>query len=174
MQITDNPKRIAIAVNKANFSHDMIIKTNEFNICIFDEGVPFKVFEHFGFQSGKDTDKFADCKTNERTANGIRYLPKFINSVISAKVVEAKDYGTHSLFIAEVGESIVFSEEPSVTYSYYFANIKPKPHPVHSETTSKKKGFICKICQYVYEGDTLPEDFICPLCKHGAVDFEPL
>jgi len=176
MQITDNPKRIAIAVNKTNFSHDMIIKTNEFNICILDEGVPFKVFEHFGFQSGKDTDKFADCVTNERTANGIRYLPKFANSVISAKVIEAKDYGTHSLFIAEVGESIVFSEEPSVTYSYYFANIKPKPQPVKADTAEEKskKGFICKICQYVYEGDTLPDDFICPLCKHGVVDFEPL
>ncbi|MCL2628508.1 MAG: flavin reductase [Oscillospiraceae bacterium] len=178
MQITGNPKRIAIAVNKENYSHDMIVKTGGFNVCILDESAPFKVFEHFGFQSGRDTDKFADCSTNERTANGIRYLTKYTNAVISGKVIEKNDYGTHSLFIAEVGETLVFSNEPSVTYAYYFANIKPKPQPVKSSGSDggsgSKKGYVCKICGYVYEGEPLPDDFICPLCKHGVVDFEPI
>ena len=186
MQITDNPRRVSIAVNKANYSHDLIVKTGEFNVCVLDETVPFKVFEHFGFQSGRDVDKFADFADGGagdaggggagRTANGLRYLPRYSNAVISAKVVEIKDYGTHSLFVADVGESLVFSDEPSVTYSYYFANIKPKPQPVSEgkKPDGGKKGFICTICQYIYEGDKLPDDYVCPLCKHGPSDFIPL
>ena len=170
IQITAKPLRLSIAVIKANFTHDMIIKTGEFNISILSTSAPFKVFEQFGFHSGRDTDKFADCTHDDRLANGIRYIPKFTNSVISAKVVDSYDYGTHTLFIADITESIVLSNEPSVTYQYYFDNIKPKPQP----KAELKKGFVCKICGYIYEGDVLPEDFICPICKHGAIDFEPI
>jgi len=175
IQVTSAPLRMSIAVSKSNYTHDMIIKTGEFNISILSESVPFKVFEHFGFQSGRDTDKFADCENDNRTINGIRYIPKYTNCVISGKVTGTCDYETHTLFIADITESIVLSGEPSVTYQYYFDNIKPKPQPKTAEQSQeKKKGFICKICGYVYEGDTLPDDYICPLCKHGAVDFEPL
>ena len=119
--------------------------------------------------SGRDTDKFAGCGYEDRAANGIRYIPKYANCVISGKVSESYDYGTHTVFVAGVTQSFVLSSEPSVTYQYYFDNIKPKPQP----PKEGKKGFICKICGYVYEGDSLPEDFICPLCKHGASDFDP-
>jgi flavorubredoxin/flavin reductase (DIM6/NTAB) family NADH-FMN oxidoreductase RutF/rubredoxin len=170
-QITSSPMRISIAVNKANFTHDMIIKTGVFNVSVLSEGVPFSVFKHFGFQSGKDTDKFAGADNTARSENGLSYLTKDANAVISAKVSESFDYGTHTSFIADVTQSFTLSGEPSVTYQYYFDNIKPKPQV---PTKEKKKGFVCKICGYVYEGDTLPPDFICPLCKHGAEDFEPL
>ncbi|MDR0302198.1 MAG: flavin reductase [Treponema sp.] len=169
-QITDSPKRISIAVNKANFTHDMIIKTGVFNVSVLSEGVPFSVFQHFGFQSGKNTDKFANADNTARSENGVRYLTKDTNAVICAKVSESFDYGTHTLFIADVTQSFTLSGDPSVTYQYYFDNIKPKPQA----PKEKKKGFVCKICGYVHEGDTLPADFICPLCKHGAEDFEPL
>jgi len=169
-QITENPRRISMAVNKANFSCDLVLKTGEFNVSILAESAPFRVFEHFGFQSGRDTDKFAGCDDSIRMANGIRYLPKYTNSVISGKVMDAIDYGSHYLFIADITQAIVTSDEPSVTYQYYFDNIKPKP-PSPKE---KKEGYVCKICGYVYEGDPLPDDFICPLCKHGAADFEKI
>jgi flavin reductase (DIM6/NTAB) family NADH-FMN oxidoreductase RutF len=167
-QITATPLRISITVNKANFTHDMVKKTGEFNISVLAQSAPFKIFEQFGFHSGKDTDKFAGASYTERTANGIRYLPEYTNCVISAKVAETVDCGTHTLFIADITQTIILSGEASVTYQYYFDNIKPKPQAV------KKKGFVCKICGYVYEGDVLPDDFICPICKHGAADFEPL
>ncbi|MCL2634121.1 MAG: flavin reductase [Oscillospiraceae bacterium] len=175
MQITDNPKRIAIAVNKANYTHKTITQTGEFNACVLTQSTPYSIFEHFGFQSGSDVEKFkfAEYDSDARTANNIRYLPKFVNAVISAKVVETQDYGSHSLFTAEVTETLVLSDEGGVTYQYYFDNIKPKPQLPQSDNKSKS-GFVCKICRYVYEGDTLPDDFICPLCKHGAVDFEPM
>jgi len=173
IQITATPLRISIAVNKANYTHDMIVKTGVFNVSILDTSAPFKVFEHFGFHSGRDTDKFADCESDTRTANGVRYLPKYSNCVIAAKVCDSYDYGTHTIFVADVTESFILSKEPSVTYQYYFDNIKPKPQPA-GQTADKKKGFVCIICGYVYEGEPLPEDFICPLCKHGAADFEPL
>jgi flavorubredoxin/flavin reductase (DIM6/NTAB) family NADH-FMN oxidoreductase RutF/rubredoxin len=169
-QITDSPKRISVAVNKANFTHDMIIKTGVFNVSVLSESVPFSVFQRFGFQSGKNTDKFADTDNTARSENGVRYLTKDTNAVICAKVSESFDYGTHTLFIADVTQSFTLSGDPSVTYQYYFDNIKPKPQA----PKEKKKGFICKICGYVHEGDTLPADFVCPLCKHGAEDFEPL
>ena len=175
IQITSAPLRLSIAVSKANFTHDMIIKSGEFNVSILDTTAPFELFQQFGFQSGRDTDKFASATYNDRTSNGIRYIPGHSNCVISAKVADTYDYGTHTLFIADITESIVLSNEPSVTYQYYFDNIKPKPQPKPAnESAEKKKGFVCKICGYVYEGDTLPDDFICPICKHGAADFEPL
>jgi flavorubredoxin/flavin reductase (DIM6/NTAB) family NADH-FMN oxidoreductase RutF/rubredoxin len=169
-QITQTPLRISVAVNKSNLTCDMILKTGLFNLSVLTENTPFRIFERFGFYSGRDTDKFADCKNDERTANGIRYLPDYTNAVISAKVSEHHDYGTHILFIADITFSFVLSNEPSVTYQYYFDNIKPKP------PTPKKdrKGFVCKICAYVFDGSVLPDDFICPLCKHGASDFEPV
>ncbi len=171
VQLTDNPKRITIAVNKANYTEEMIRRTGVFNISVLNETVPFKVFKHFGFQSGRDVNKFEECAAVKRSANGVYYIPKYTNAYISGKVIEARDYGTHTLFVAEVTEAAVLNEEiPSVTYSYYFEHIKPKPAPAEGP----KKGFVCKICGYVYEGDELPPDFVCPLCKHGAEDFEPL
>ena len=167
--ITDNPKRIAIAVNKQNLTHDMILKTGVFNVSILTESVSMDTIKHFGFQSGKDVDKFADINA-PRTANGITYLAENANAVISAKVISAADNGTHTLFTAEVTAAEVLSDEPSVTYDYYQQHIKPKPRP----TEAKKKGFVCTVCGYVYEGDELPADFVCPLCKHGAEEFEPL
>lgn len=169
MQVTDVKKRIAIAVNKANYTHDMIKKTGVFNVSVLTTEAPFKLFKQFGFQSGRDTDKFAEGGAEVRTANGLRYVPEYANAVISGKVVDAYDYDTHTLFVADVTEAAVLSNVPSVTYQYYFDHIKPQPQP-----TTEKTGYVCKICGYIYEGDTLPEDFICPLCKHGAADFEKL
>ena len=169
MQVTDVKKRIAIAVNKANYTHDMIQKTGVFNVSVLTTEAPFKLFKQFGFQSGRDTDKFAEGGAEVRTANGLRYVPEYANAVISGKVVDAYDYDTHTLFVADVTEAAVLSNVPSVTYQYYFDHIKPQPQP-----TTEKTGYVCKICGYIYEGDTLPEDFICPLCKHGAADFEKM
>lgn len=169
-QLTDEPKRITIAVNKQNLTHDMILKTGVFNVSVLSQDVPFKIFQHFGFQSGRDTDKFAEFEDKSRSDNGLYYLNKYSNAFLSAKVIETKDYGTHTLFIADIEQAEVLSDVPSVTYAYYFDHIKPKPQPADE----KKKGFVCKICGYVYEGEELPADFICPWCKHGAADFEPL
>ncbi len=166
-QVTQEPLKISVTVNKQNYTHDMILKTGEFNVSVLSENVPFEVFERFGFHSGRDTDKFTGCDYSDRTENGIKFIEKYSNAVISGKVIETVDCGTHTLFIAEVTESRVLSAEPSVTYQYYFDHIKPKPEV-------KKTGFVCKICGYVYEGETLPDDFICPLCKHPASDFDPL
>jgi len=168
IQVTVSPLRILIAVNKTNYTHDMILKTGAFNISILDETAPFRIFQQFGFSSGKDTDKFKDCAYKDRAANGIRYVGEHTNCMIAGKVTASYDYGTHTIFVADVTQSIVLSNERSVTYQYYFDNIKPKPQP-QKET---KKGYICKICGYFHEGE-LPADFICPLCKHGAADFEP-
>lgn len=169
MQVTDVKKRIAIAVNKANYTHDMIKKTGEFNVSVLTTDVPFKVFQQFGFQSGRDVDKFAQDGAVARTANGLRYIPEYSNAVISGKVTEEYDYDTHTLFVADVTEAAVLSNIPSVTYQYYFGHIKPKPQPM-----TDKKGYVCKICGFIYEGEELPADYICPLCKHGAEDFEKL
>lgn len=167
-QLTSAPMRISITVNKANYTHDMIEKTGAFNISVLTEGAPFGLFKQYGFQSGRTADKLSGGEP--RTENGIAYLSEHANAVISGKVISTVDCGTHTLFIADVTEAHVLSAEPSVTYAYYFAHIKPKPQPA----AEKKKGLVCKICGYVYEGETLPPDFICPLCKHGAEDFEPL
>jgi len=170
MQITVTPIKISIGVNKANYTHDMILKTGKFNVSVLSEKAPFHVFQQFGFHSGKDTDKFAGSGEALRTTNGVRYLSEWTNGVISGEVKESIDCGTHTLFIAEVNQAFSLSRDASVTYQYYFDNIKPKPQP----PKGNKKGFVCKICGYVHEGDTLPDDFICPLCKHGAADFEKL
>lgn len=169
MQVTDATKRIAIAVNKANYTHDMIKKTGVFNVSVLSTDAPFKLFKQFGFQSGRDTDKFAEGGKEVRTVNGLRYVPEYSNAVISGKVINEVEFDTHTMFIAEVTEAAVLSSVPSVTYQYYFDHIKPQPQP-----TTEKSGYVCKICGYIYEGDELPEDFICPLCKHGAEDFEKL
>ena len=171
LQLTDNPKRLVLCVNKQNYTNGMIARTGLFNLSVLSEEVPFKVFQHFGFQSGRDVDKFAACPTETRAANGLRYLPKYCNAVLSARVVAQTDYGTHTLFVAEVTEARVLSAAPSCTYAYYFAHIKPAPQPKPADAP-KKKRWVCKICGYVYEGDELPADFICPLCKHPASDFE--
>ncbi|MEA4815781.1 MAG: flavin reductase [Lachnospiraceae bacterium] len=170
IQVTDNPKRISIAVNKANYTHDMILNTGAFNVSILTTETPFSTFQHFGFQSGRSVEKFADGSSEFRSENGVVYLPKYTNAYISGKVISTADYGTHTIFVAEVTEAKVLSNEPSVTYQYYADNIKPKP----KASPEKKKGFICTVCGYIYEGDELPKDFICPICKHGAEVFEPL
>lgn len=166
-QVTDNPFKISVTVNKNNYTHDMIKKTGVFNISVLTESVPFSVFQHYGFKSGRDTEKI-NSSTMPRSENGVVYLSAFTNAFMSAKVVEETDCGTHTMFIAEVTEAKTLSDERSVTYQYYFDNIKPKPQP------QKKKGFVCQICGYVYEGDELPEDFVCPICKHSADAFKPL
>jgi flavorubredoxin/flavin reductase (DIM6/NTAB) family NADH-FMN oxidoreductase RutF len=168
MQITVTPVMITIGVNKANYTHDMILKTKKFNVSVLSEKAPFRVFQQFGFHSGKDTDKFSGSADVSRTTNGVRYVSEWTNGVISGEVKNTIDCGTHTLFIAEVNQAFSLSRDPSVTYQYYFDNIKPKPQP----PKGNKKGFVCKICGYVHEGDTLPDDFVCPLCKHGAADFE--
>ena len=169
-QLTSTPNRINIAVNKANYTHDMILNTGVFNISVLSQKASFDIFKRFGFASGKDTDKFAGYEEHaSRSANGLLYVTEGTNAFMSAKVIDAHDYGTHTLFIAELTEAAVLNQDPSVTYAYYFDHIKPKPQPKIEE---KKTGWVCKICGYVYEGDELPQDFICPLCKHGADDFE--
>ena len=172
-QLTDTPKRITVAVNKANHTHDMILRTGVFNVSVLSEDATMDVFKRFGFQSGRDADKFDGCEGLQRSANGLYYLTGCTNAVLSGKVIQSIDCGTHTLFIADVTEAKVLSAEPSVTYAYYFANIKPKPLPA-AMTDAPKKGWICKICGFIYEGDPLPADYICPICKHGAADFEKL
>ena len=174
--LTDNPKRITVFVNKANYSEELMRKTGVFNVSILTEKAPFDVFRQFGFQSGRDVDKFANA-TYPQTENGLNYLPEYSNAVLSAKVIDAHDYGTHTLFVAEVTEAVNLSNDPSVTYAYYQSNIKPKPQtaPTAAEKpeNEKKQGkWVCKICGYTHEGEELPEDFICPWCKHPAEDFE--
>lgn len=167
-QVTDSPKRISVTVNKSNYTNKMIAETGMFNVSVLTENVTFDTFKKYGFSSGKDGSKFTAEDPIYRTANGVRYVKEFANAVISAKVIESHDYGTHTVFIADVTEAFTLSSEKSVTYDYYFEHIKPKPQPYEE----KKKGWVCKICGYVYEGDELPDDYICPLCKHGAEDFE--
>lgn len=168
-QLTTAPARMSIAVNKQDYTHDMIINTGKFNVSVLTEETPFRVFEHFGFQSGRDVNKFAECETESRAENGILYIPKFTNAYFSCDVRDALDYDTHTLFVADVTKAEALSDAPSATYAYYFANIKPKPQPKPPAAT---KRWICRICGYVYEGETLPPDFVCPICKHGAEDFE--
>ena len=167
--LTDNPKRITVFVNKANYTEELIRKTGVFNVSVLTESTPFSIFEQFGFCSGRDKDKF-EGTNYPKTENGLYYLPEHTNAVLSAKVIDAHDYGTHTLFVAEVTEAKTLSKENSVTYAYYQSNIKPKPQAQKAE--GNKKRWVCKICGYVYEGEELPDDFVCPLCKHPAEDFE--
>ncbi len=168
MQLTDTPKRICICVAKNNFTHDMIVETKVFNVLALSQSVAFKTIEQFGFSCGQDTDKFANLPVI-RTQNGLRTLNKEVNTVISANVIKQEDMGTHTLFIADVSYAEKLNEEPTVTYSYYQEHVKPKP-----QTFDKKEGYVCKVCGWVHEGDTLPKDIVCPLCKHGADAFEKL
>lgn len=169
-QVTSDPLQLMICVNKQNLTHDMILRTLKFNLCPLSEEATMKPFQHFGFQSGKTVDKFAECETELRTENGLRYLPKFINSVISCVVTKSIDLGTHTMFIAMPMEARVLSDSPSITYAYYQHHIKPKP--VTAPAAGGKKKWVCEVCGYVYEGDELPADFICPWCKHPASDFK--
>lgn len=167
-QVTSQPNRISLTVNKANYTHDMILKTKEFNVSVLAENSKFETYRHWGFQSGRNTDKLESISF-KRSANGLVYIAEETNAFLSAKVVSTLDLGTHTLFIADVTDGEVLSQVPSATYSFYQNNIKPKP-----ASTEKRKGFICTVCGYIYEGETLPDDFICPVCKHPASDFRPL
>lgn len=170
-QVTSDPLQLMICVNKQNLTHDMILRTLKFNLCPLSEEATMKPFQHFGFQSGKTVDKFAECEVELRTDNGLRYLPKYINSVISCVVTKSIDLGTHTMFIAMPMEAKVLSDSPSITYAYYQQHIKPKPA---AKAEGGKKKWVCDVCGYVYEGDELPADFICPWCKHPASDFKPV
>lgn len=166
-QVTNTPNRIAVAINKENYSHHVIKQTGVMNLNCLSNEAPFKVFENFGFRSGRSVNKFEECNP-PRSDNGLVFLPRYINSFMSLKVEQYVDLDTHGMFICSITESRVISDVPTMTYTYYQENVKPKPD------TDRKRGFVCKICGYVYEGDELPDDFICPLCKHGAADFEPI
>ena len=166
-QLTDNPQRVAVNINKRNYSHDVIKKTGVLNVNCLDVSAPFSVFQTFGFQSGRTADKFAGID-ELRSDNGLRFLPRYINAFMSLKVENYIDLGSHGLFICSVTEARVISDRDTMTYTYYQNHVKPKPQ------TEGKKGFVCKVCGWVYEGDTLPDDIVCPLCKHGAADFEPI
>ena len=166
-QVTSTPGRIAVTINKENYSHHIIKQTGKMNVNCLTVDAPFKVFEVFGFRSGRNVDKFEDCEPL-RSDNGLVVLPRYINSFMSLAVEQYIDLDTHGMFICTVTEARVLSDRETMTYTYYHENVKPKPE------TEGKKGYVCKICGYVYEGDELPEDFICPLCKHGAADFEPI
>lgn len=167
-QVTTDPNRITVAVNKKNYTHDMILRTGTFNVSVLTTDSKFDTYKHWGFQSGADVDKL-EAITFQRAENGIVFIAEECNAYISAKVVSVTDLGTHTLFLADVTDAGVLSDTESVTYSYYQKNIKAAP-----KTDGKKKGFVCTVCGYIYEGDTLPEDFICPLCKHPASDFKPI
>ncbi|MBQ8236740.1 MAG: flavin reductase [Oscillospiraceae bacterium] len=166
-QLTSTPNRVAVCINKQNYSHHVIKQTGMMNVNCLDVSAPFAVFQKYGFQSGRTAEKFADVE-ELRSDNGLRFLPRYINSFMSLKVEDYLDLGTHGMFICSVTEARVMSDKETMTYTYYQKNVKPKPQ------TEGKKGYVCKVCGWVYEGDPLPEDIICPLCKHGAADFEPI
>ena len=167
IQLTDTPNRVAVNINKANYSHHVIKQTGMLNVNCLSTEAPFSVFQQFGFQTGRSVDKFAG-QTVHRSDNGLVFLDKYINAFMSLKVEDYVDLGTHGMFICSVTEARVMSNQETMTYTYYQKNVKPKPE------TEGKKGFVCKVCGYIYEGDELPADYICPLCKHGAADFEPI
>ena len=169
MQVTVAPNRIAVTVNKSNFTHDIIMKSGKFNISVLDITADFNIFKHFGFRSGKDADKIGTYPNISYSENGLPYLNKNANAFISANVAEIIDLITHTMFIADVTDAEVLSSMQSMTYSYYHANVKPKP-----QEKSEESGFRCKICGYVYKGENLPADYVCPICKHPAEDFEPI
>lgn len=166
-QVSSTPNRIAVNINKANYSCEVIKNRGKLNVSVLSEDAPFRVFEHFGFRSGRDVDKFAGYEHQDRAVNGLPYLTKYANAYISGKVTDTVDLGTHVMFICEVTECVRLSDNETMTYSYYQNNVKPKPE-------ADMKGWVCDICGYIYEGEDLPEDFICPLCKHGAADFSKL
>jgi len=166
MQITSNqPCAGVISVNKQNFTHEMIMKSKQFNISTLTTETPFEVFRNFGFQTGASADKFAGYKDFARSENGLIYLTGYVNAYLSFSVTDTIDFGSHTMFRSDVIDGKVLGEGESLTYAYYQQHIKPKPQAV------QKTGYRCIICNYVYEGDPLPQDFICPICKHGVGDF---
>lgn len=174
-QVTVEPNRIAVTLNKKNLTHDMILHTGKLNLSILSEEAPFSVFTHFGFQSGRDTDKFSEYKDEPRSSNGLRYLSTYTSAYLSGAVIDSIDCGTHTLFLADVTQAAVLSDVPPATYAFYFAHIKPKP--VKKESAARV--YVCKICGYIYdeavEGvpfEELPDDYVCPICKHPKSDFE--
>lgn len=169
VQIANNPDRISVSVTKGSLTCEMIEKTGNFNISSISTEADFSLFEHFGMKTGRDTDKFENSPDVSRSENGIYYLTKACNAFISVKVTQTIDMGSHMLFIGEMTDGKVLSDKDSCTYAYYHANIKPAP-----TSSSATKGWRCTICGYEYEGESLPEDYICPLCKHPASDFEKM
>ena len=167
MQITNTPNKVAVAINKQNYTHDAVIKTNKLNVNCIAEGAPFSLFQNFGFRSGRDADKLEGVAFH-RSNNGLAVLEENMNAYMSLWVESTVDLDTHTLFICFVTQMDELSDKDTMTYTYYQNNVKPKPQP------QKKKGYVCKICGYVHEGDELPEDFICPICKHPASDFEAI
>ena len=165
IQVTSTPPRVAVTVNNQGYTNELIQKTGVLNLCPLSEKTPFAVFQKFGMQSGRNADKF-EGELAYRTENGLCFLPSYATAVISLRVVQSVSLGTHTMFICDVEDAMVLSDEPTMTYSYYHTNVKQK--------AAKKRGYVCRICGYVYEGAPLPEDFICPLCGHGAEDFEPI
>ena len=166
-QVTNTPNRIAVTINKQNYSHHVIKQTGIMNVCCLDTTATFDVFQNFGFRSGRTADKFEGIQ-ELRSDNGLRFLPRHINSFMSLKVSSYVDLGTHGMFICDITEARVISHNETMTYTFYQNNVKPKPE------TAGKKGYVCQICGWVYEGEELPDDIVCPLCKHGAADFEPI
>ena len=166
-QVTNTPNRVAVTINKLNYSCDVIANTGKLNISTLSQEAPFAIFERFGFHSGRDTDKFAGFDHTQRSSNGLLFLDKYANAYISCKVISKVDLDTHVMFICDVTQCVNLNKVETMSYTYYLQNVKPKPE-------ADKKGFVCKICGWVYEGEELPDDIVCPLCKHGAADFEPL
>lgn len=171
IQVTSEPNRISIAVNQGNFTKELVEKSGKFNLSVLSEAASFETFRHFGFQSGRDVDKFAAYSDCRRSANGLYYITAGTNAYISATVEQTVDLGTHMLFIAAVDDMELLSKDPSATYAYYQSRIKPKPA---QKSSAGKTAWRCTVCGYIYEGEELPVDFTCPLCKHPASDFEKI
>lgn len=167
VQLTSDPVRVLVSINSANYSHDVIKQTRLLNVCPIAQSAPFSVFERFGFKSGRVADKFEGCAFR-RSENGLAVPSEHVNSYMSLWVESYQEVETHGVFVCVLTESGVISKEPTMSYAYYHANVKPKKKP------AKKKGFVCKICGWEYEGEELPDDIVCPICKHGAADFEPI
>ena len=165
-QLASKPLTVSVSVNKANYTHDMILRTGKFCVSVLTTETPFGLIENFGFKSGRDEEKFFKNPSEKRAGNGVLYLPSCTNAYFACRVTQTLDFESHTVFIAELTEAEVLSDVESLTYAYYHKNVKPKPQKTQT------KGWRCKICGYVYEGEELPEDFICPLCKHPAEDFE--
>ena len=168
VQVASDPLRITISVNKGNKTHEMIMDSGRFNVCALTTDTPFSLFQRFGMQSGRDVNKFVGFEDVQRADNGLLVLTRYTNAYFSAKLSRTVDLGSHTLFIAELEDAQVLSDQPACTYGYYQSDIKPKPQP------KKKEGWVCSVCGHIYEGKELPEDYVCPLCRHGKEDFRPL
>ena len=165
-QVADNALKLAIAVSKKNYTESIIQKAKMFNLSILSESAPFSIFQNFGFQSGRDIDKFKHI-SYLKDINNMPYLSRYVNTTVSCEIDTTINLSSHTLFLANIVDAKILSDEKSMTYSYYHKYVKPKPQ-------TKNKGWVCKICGYVYEGEELPKDFVCPICKHGATDFEKI